>query len=180
MGDAAPMRTLRTEDLTLEPQVAGHAEALFSVLLDPAIYEFENEPPASLEWLRERLTRLESRRSGDGSELWLNWVVRRGGEVIGYVQATVYSDGRAAIAYVFGSASWGRGWASRSVRAMIAELGESCGVRCLEATLKGANHRSLRLLERLGFSLAPEPLRGLRGVEEDELLMAYDITMISI
>ena len=44
------MRTVRTERLVLEPQTASHAEEMFEVLSEPAIYEFENEPPRSLAW----------------------------------------------------------------------------------------------------------------------------------
>jgi hypothetical protein len=62
------MRVLETGALTLEPQTAAHAEEMFRVLSDPAIYEYENDPPASLEWLRARFERLESRRSPDGRE----------------------------------------------------------------------------------------------------------------
>lgn len=62
------MRTIATARLALEPQVAAHADEMFVVLADPAIYEHENEPPASVEWLRERYRRLESRRSPDGRE----------------------------------------------------------------------------------------------------------------
>jgi hypothetical protein len=85
------MRTLETAALTLEPQRAQHAAEMFAVLSDPAIYEYENQPPASLEALRRRYAALESRRSPDGREQWLNWVIRLpAGEPIGYVQATVY------------------------------------------------------------------------------------------
>jgi [ribosomal protein S5]-alanine N-acetyltransferase len=141
------MRRLETGSLTLEPQVADHAPALFVVLSDPAIYEHENAPPPSEDWLRERFARLESRRSTDGTELWLNWVVRLpSSELIGYVQATVYPDARAAIAYELGSAYWGRGFARQAVAAMIGELGARYGVRILRAVLKRANVRSLRLL----------------------------------
>ena len=119
------MRTIAGDGLVLEPQTAAHAADLFAVLRDPAIYEFENEPPPSLEWLRGRFARLESRQSADGSEQWLNWVVRLpGGDLIGYVQATVHADGRAAIAYEFASAYWGRGLARRAIQAMITELAE--------------------------------------------------------
>jgi [ribosomal protein S5]-alanine N-acetyltransferase len=84
------MRTLFAGDLRLEPQVAAHAEAMFVVLRDPAIYEFENEPPWSVDEVRERFTELESRRSPNGQEQWLNWVVRLpSGELAGYVQATI-------------------------------------------------------------------------------------------
>lgn len=41
----------------LEPQVAAHASEMFDVLSDPAIYEFENEPPPSEAWLVERYAR---------------------------------------------------------------------------------------------------------------------------
>jgi [ribosomal protein S5]-alanine N-acetyltransferase len=166
------MRVIETERCTLEPQVAAHAEAMFGVLSDPAIYEYENEPPASLDWLRERFTRLESRRSADGREAWLNWVVRTTASgLIGYVQATVHPGGSASIAYEFASAHWGLGLASEAVRGTIGELIDQYRVRSLAAVLKRANHRSRRLLERLGFTVASDEERAARGVADDELLM---------
>jgi RimJ/RimL family protein N-acetyltransferase len=147
------LRAIVADGLALEPQVLAHAEEMFAVLSDPAIYEYENQPPASLAWLRERYARLESRRSPDGREQWLNWVIRLpGGELAGYVQATVDAAGRAGIAYVLSSRHWGRGVARRAVEAMIGELAGHHGVRSLSAVLKRANDRSRRLLEQLGFS----------------------------
>jgi len=70
------MRVIETDSLTLEPQTAAHAKDMFAVLSDPAIYEYENEPPPSVEWLRARFTKLESRLSANGQEQWLNWVIR--------------------------------------------------------------------------------------------------------
>ena len=169
------MTAIVTERLSLEPQVAAHAEEMFRVLADPAIYEHENEPPASVEWLRERYRKLESRRSPDGRERWLNWVLRlSSAELIGYVQATVHEDGRALIAYELASRFWGRGLAQEAVRAMIAELVRSHGVGRLAAVLKASNGRSRRLLERLGFAPASPGLRGELRVEPDELLMVRE------
>jgi ribosomal-protein-alanine N-acetyltransferase len=166
------MRTLFADGLRLEPQVAEHAEAMFVVLRDPAIYEFENEPPWSVNELRERFAELESRRSPNGQEQWLNWVVRLpSDELAGYVQATVYPSGRAAVAYEFASAFWGRGYARRSLEAMFDELTERYDVSQLSAALKQANHRSLRLLQRLGFTLASPEEHQRREVERDEHLM---------
>jgi [ribosomal protein S5]-alanine N-acetyltransferase len=163
------IRPIAGKHLALEPQVAEHAGEMFVVLGDPAIYEHENQPPASAEWLRERFARLESRRSPDGEQLWLNWVVRlRAGGLIGYVQATVLPTGRAAIAYVLASKYWGRGLAAEACQAMIAELAERYGVRTVYAVFERRNVRSARLLERLGFAPAlPES----SGLEPDELLM---------
>jgi [ribosomal protein S5]-alanine N-acetyltransferase len=170
------MRVIETSGLTLEPQLAAHAEEMFAVLSDPAIYEYENEPPPSVEWLRARFARLESRQSADGREQWLNWVIRLPtSELIGYVQATVHANGRAAIAYELSSAWWGRGLASAAVRAVIAELVQQHRVRSLGAVLKRDNQRSLRLLQRLGFSLASPDDHAKLGVEPGELLMQRGI-----
>lgn len=156
----------------LIPQVAAHADEMFALLDDPALHEHEGEPPESLEWLRERFARLESRRSADGSEEWLNWVVQLpSGELIGYVQATVSASGQADLAYVLGRRHWGRGLASRAVTLMIAELVAHHAVTALSAVLKRSNARSLRLLERLGFTPAPAALERERGIEPDERLM---------
>jgi [ribosomal protein S5]-alanine N-acetyltransferase len=170
---AAPtMRQVVAAGLTLEPQQSAHAEEMFQVLGDPAVYRYENEPPSSLDWLRARFARLESRRSPDRSEQWLNWVIRLPtSELAGYVQSTVYADGRAAIAYVLASSQWGRGLATRAVEAMLQELGDHHGVTRLSAVLKKRNAASLRLLERLRFEHADALTRDAVGVEEDELLM---------
>ena len=146
------MRTIATARLTLEPQTAAHADEMFVVLCDSALYEHENEPPVSREWLRTRFEKLETRLSGDGDEQWLNWVIRLpSSALIGYVQATVTADGTAYVAYVLSSAYWGRGLAREAVDAMIGELVDRYAVRHLLAVLKRENARSRRLLWRLGF-----------------------------
>jgi len=163
-------------DLTLQPQIAAHADAMFVVLSDPMIYQYENEPPPSVEWLRDRFAKLETRRSPDGQQQWLNWVIQLPtSELIGYVQATVLPTGRAAIAYVLSSAYWGRGLAYRAVNAMISELFASYEVRSLSAVLKIENQRSLRLIERLRFEPAPAELHAKFDVEAGELLMQREL-----
>lgn len=165
------MRTLRTLRLHLVPQCAEHAEALFEVLADPQIYQHEGQPPESLAWLRERFTRLESRRSGDGSEQWLNWVVLlKAGQTIGFVQATVQADGTAYVAYMLGSAWWGRGLASEAVAAMIDELAASHRATRLRAVLKTSNSQSLSLLQRLEFVPA-----AAENIDADERMLVRAI-----
>lgn len=170
------MHVIETATITLELQTAAHADEMFAVLSDPEIYRYENEPPASLEWLRARFTKLESRRSADGLEQWLNWVIRLPtSELIGYVQATVHPNGSAGIAYMLSSAYWGRGLARQAVQSMICELAEHHQVRSLSAVLKRENIRSMRLLERLGFLPASVEQHAKHQVEPGELLMQRDI-----
>ena len=164
-----PMHSLHSARLQLEPQLQAHADEMFGVLSDPAIYRFENQPPASLAWLQQRFARLESRLSGDGSEWWLNWVLRLRpgrrdapdlpggpGALIGYVQASLHigADGRpqAWVAYVLASAHWQQGLATEAVAAMLDELAGPYGVRRALAVFKRDNQRSASLLQRLGFA----------------------------
>jgi [ribosomal protein S5]-alanine N-acetyltransferase len=166
------MRGLETPRLLLEPQTAAHSEAMFELLGDPVLYRFENAPPASLQALRARFEKLETRRSGDGREQWLNWVLRpRSGGLIGYVQATVRGDGQAFVAYVIGSAHWGQGLAGEAVTAMLGELATQYGVHTAWAVFKRANTRSRRLLERLGFVAADAADLLRLAVDGDEDLM---------
>ncbi|MFC7421645.1 GNAT family N-acetyltransferase [Iodobacter arcticus] len=146
------MRTLKTAALILEPQTAEHAEAMFVVLRDPAIYEFENAPPVSADWLHARFLRLEARASPDGAEQWLNWVIRltASQQLAGYVQATI-TDQHALIAYELSSAHWGKGIARAAVSAVLQELAQHYGIKQYFAILKRHNIRSKKLLDRLGF-----------------------------
>ena len=167
------MNALRTARLTLLPQLAAHADEMFAVLGDPALYEYENQPPESIEWLRARFARLESRGSADGRQRWLNWVIRAADDrLIGYVQATVLAGGSAYIAYVLGSTHWGRGLAGEATAAVMDELSTHDGVTEFIAVLKRDNRRSLRLLERQGFVPASPATLAAHPIDADELLLS--------
>jgi len=167
------MNTLHTPLCVLEPQVEAHAEDMFPVLCDPAIYQFEGVPPPSVERLAAGYRRRETRVSPDGQEQWLNWVVRRlpGGEATGYVQATVLPGGVSYVAYEFSSRFWRQGLGSASVRAMMAELAGHYGVHTFVAVLKQANFRSLGLLRHLGFAHATPEQAARYEAEPDEMVM---------
>jgi RimJ/RimL family protein N-acetyltransferase len=166
------MRAIHTHRFTLEPQLSLHASEMFAVLSDPAIYEFENSPPASEAWLMERFRKLESRRSPDGSELWLNWVIRLPSDKLaGYVQATVRPNDLAQVAYEMASPFWGQGLGSAAVSAMLGEVASAYNAKHFFATLKRTNLRSLRLLTRLGFQQPAAELAARVPIEADELLM---------
>jgi [ribosomal protein S5]-alanine N-acetyltransferase len=163
------MRPLSTRLCTLEPQVEAHAPEMFAVLSDPAIYEFEGVPPPTVEALAAGYRRKESRQSPDGSEIWLNWIVRLpSGEATGYVQATVMQAGYAFVGYEFASRYWRRGIATAALRAVIEELGCRYGVCRVVAVLKTANYRSQGLLRKLGFVEAPAEAWAQFEPEADE------------
>jgi RimJ/RimL family protein N-acetyltransferase len=145
---------LETNRLRLEPLLPHHAAALFAVLADQRIYTYiPEEPPADQEQLRQRYQRLATRRSPEGDELWLNWALQRKQETdyIGVLQATVYTDHRADIAYLVHPAFWGQGYAQEACRRLLTRLVDTYNVERVQAEVDTRNQASWRLLERLGF-----------------------------
>jgi ribosomal-protein-alanine N-acetyltransferase len=166
------MRFLPSPLGTLEPQREHHAEEMFEVLRDPAIYEFEGEPPPSVEALRRGYRKRETRESPDGTEKWLNWVVRLpSGQLAGYVQATVLGTGASYIGYEFSSRFWRQGVATDSLSTMFCELAETYRVHTLIAVLKRANFRSMALLHKLGFEQAEPDARRHIDADDDEIVL---------
>jgi [ribosomal protein S5]-alanine N-acetyltransferase len=146
--------------LTLEPRLGAHADELFGLLSDPQLYAYLDEaPPASVEALRDKWARSESRKSPDGTQHWLNWIVRDDdGRAAGYVQTTVFPNREANVAYVLGRAHEGKGLATRAVRRMLDDVAAAFDVDRFVITVDHRNERSIRLAERLGFVReAPAP-----------------------
>lgn len=143
------MKTIRTARLLLEPLTVAHAPAMFELLRDPEIYRYlDYGPPPDVEHVRRVYAQLETRRSPDAREEWLNWIVMRE-EPIGLVQATINEERSAEIAYLFAPEHWGHGYAAEAVGAMMRQLVEAYGVRAFTATVDRANDRSIRLLEEM-------------------------------
>lgn len=143
---------IRTNRLELIPLIRDHAERLFPVLAEVSLYEYTQEPPpTSLETLRGRYSFLQSRRSPDGSEVWLNWLVQESdsGEAIGYVQATV-TPGAADVAWVVGLPWQGQGYATEAARAMVFWL-QSAGAGVVRATISSGHSASQRVAAKVGF-----------------------------
>ena len=163
-----------TERLLLEPLARSHAQEMFPVLSDPAIYEWlDYGAPASVEALRTLYVRLEAGHSPDASEVWLNRLVRlRGGPAIGYVQATIYPAQKTYVGYVLASAHWGRGYATEAMTALLDHLTCEHPTPVTLAVVEVENTRSAALLHRLDFSAAPTGHPDAKGLTPTELLYA--------
>ncbi len=113
---------LETARLILEPLVVAHAQALYAALQAPELYRFiPRDPPPALDSLTARYAILATRHSPDGQELWLNWVLRQReigvcetGVYVGTVEATVYPNRTAALAYQVFPSFWHHGFATEA------------------------------------------------------------------
>ncbi len=156
---------LTTPRLVLEPLRRAHAARLFPVLADARLHAFTGgAPPVSEDALAERYGRLETRRSPDGRELWLNWVlVPRGADggaagvdPVGTVQATV-AAAHAHVAWTVGAAAQGRGYASEAAAALVAHLVRN-GRTDVRACIHPDHVASRRVAERAGLARTDLPL----------------------
>ena len=115
-----------------------------TVLGDARMYEFTGGNPLSLDQLRERYRRLMVGHSEDGSQQWLNWVVRLAADdvAVGVMQTTVEADGSSAeIAWEVGVPWQGRGIASEAARAVVEWLiGQGMGT--IKAYIHPEHHAS--------------------------------------
>jgi len=76
---------LHGPSLVLEPLQVEHAEEMAPLLNDPALHSFIGGSPETLAELVQRYARQVRGHSPDGSQQWLNWIVRRvdTGEAVG-------------------------------------------------------------------------------------------------
>lgn len=143
-----------TARLVLKPLTESDADEMADVLAAPELYTFIGGEPPTLAGLRARYARLAVGHSPDGSQEWVNWIVRRAedGAAVGTVQATVVDGGRRAdVAWVTGTAWQGRGYAVEAASALVAWLRER-GVVEIGANIHPEHAASARVAERIGLA----------------------------
>jgi RimJ/RimL family protein N-acetyltransferase len=172
-GTPVEETTLETERLLLEPLVRGHAPLLVKDLADERLYRFiPTDAPESAEALETRYRKLSSRRSPDGSEVWLNFAMRLREEgtlskasYVGMLEATVYPDRSAYLAYTVFVPFWRQGYAKEGCARLLRHLLEDYGVRVVVAEMDTRNVASVALakalsFERVGTTLGADHFKG--------------------
>jgi RimJ/RimL family protein N-acetyltransferase len=148
-----------------------HASALRDALIDPRTYACISPPNSTTEAeLAEEFARRVAGPSDGKNEIWWNFAVRRReGPFIGRIEAT-FHHGLAEIAYVFGPSYWGCGYATESLRWLHSQIRDTQLAVSVWAAVTPGNTRSIRLLERLGYSEAlPGPPQLLSYDEGDRV-----------
>ncbi|CAH0218995.1 GNAT family N-acetyltransferase [Plantibacter sp. VKM Ac-2885] len=156
---------LKSERLTLEPLSLDHARPMVDVLSEPTLYRFTGGEPPTFDTLSTRYAS-QIRGPADGSQAWFNWIARRHdtGALIGFVQATVTSQGQdtlAEIAWVIDPGHQRQGFASEATAAMIGWL-HAQGVTRLTAHIHPEHAASQRVAYHQG-------LRPTSSIEDGEV-----------
>lgn len=145
---------LNTERLSLRPLREDDAPDVQRILSEPHISRYTlgfphpYPPGAALVWIRNEL----DRRGSGSSYPWA--VTLPGDEVIGFIGLAIHESGiDAHMGYWIDHQHWNRGYATESVRAVLAfGLGE-LGLQRIEARCFAENVASGRVLRKAGMSL---------------------------
>jgi RimJ/RimL family protein N-acetyltransferase len=146
---------LLLEPLTTDGAVA-LAEEMVPVLADPSLYRFTGGAPPAPDELRRRYAAQATGASPDGSQRWLNWIVRdrAGGGAVGFVQATVEDAAGALaadLAWVVAPGEQGRGVATEAAAAVLTRL-RAHGVGTVTACIRPDHTASARVAAKLGLT----------------------------
>jgi RimJ/RimL family protein N-acetyltransferase len=155
MAAVDDVATLVTERLLLHPLHPRDADEMAAVLGDDRLHAFTGGQPLSVDALRHRYRRLALGRSPDGTETWLNWILRlrATNAAVGTVQATVTTAGdsqHALIAWVVGLPWQRQGIASEATLALVEWL-DRCGIATISATIHPEHAASQRVASRAGL-----------------------------
>lgn len=149
--------SLSTTRLHMEPLRPGHAAEAFPVLNDVRLHTWTGGSPDSPTQLEARYRRQSTGSSPDGTQGWLNWILRRidDGQLVGTVQATLHRTTagplEAALAWVIGSAHQGNGYAREGAFAVAGWL-RAQGVTGLVAYIHPRHEASMAVARRLGLA----------------------------
>lgn len=160
---------LLSERLELRAHRAGDLDDLAVFHGDPEVVRYIPWPvrtrAETAEALHRKQDQLVARSAGE-------WIVRaiverETGTVIGEVLLKREDDGSAEVGYVIRRDRWGRGLGSEAVRTMLDAAVPAFGLARVDAVVEAGNAGSIRLLERLGFTIAgPRPDGALRLVRD--------------
>ncbi len=154
---------LNGQRVRLEPLRVEHANELMPVLNDSLLHAFVGGEPADLAELRARYMRQVVGRSPDGSQRWLNWLVRgQNAEALGTVQATVSEkedELTAEVAWVIGTAHQGQGYAREAAGVLVTWLRQQ-GVQTLIAHVHPQHEASMAVARAVGLAPTETVLDG--------------------
>lgn len=173
---------IETARLTLEPVVEDHAPKMLPLLLDEALYIYVPQDPPNLDELRRRYKLWGTRKSPDGSEIWLNWMARERatGECIGHFQAGYDHKNGFSVAYTVGRTFQRRGYATESLGGVVNFLRSKMNAQSVKAWVDTRNLASIRLLRGLGFVQVQviEDADEFKGTKSDEFV--FELTNSAI
>ena len=113
---------------------------------------------ATTEKLEERFNTLSSKGPNDGTCVWLNWILKEKiiNQYIGWIQATIFDNSKAALAYVIFPKYWKQGYAKEACSSIIEHIFGTYSIESIFVEIDTRNEISNKLVKSLGFILVSE------------------------
>lgn len=148
---------LVTERLTLRRSIAADAPIIAAYRQDPEVNRYQGWDRTDEESIRQQIEEMTGRAPGEPGG-WVQLTVEdtNTGDVIGDVGLSP-ADGEPGvlkIGYTLAPAYQGRGYATEAVRALMAYAFETLGAGAIQAYALEKNVPSVKLMQRVGMSLA--------------------------
>jgi len=142
---------LKTARLTLRPQAADDAFALFKILNDAEAMRFWSRPAIQrLEVVEEMVAEQQAAAASGLCRYWTAW---EGSDAIGSLDLSLIQDDSAELGFLFRRDRWGAGLASEAAAAVTAFAMGPLALTRLAAAVQADNRAAARVLEKTGFVL---------------------------
>jgi len=162
-----------------------HAGKVFNAFKDDRIYKYiPLLRYATTRELEERYNTLSSKGPNDGTCVWLNWILRDKiiHQYIGWIQATIYNNGKAALAYIIFPKYWRQGYAKEACGSIIEHIFGTYSIESIFVEIDTKNEASIKLVKSLGFILVGEKKDAdyFNGAKSDEYTFELKKNSLSI
>lgn len=151
------MVTLKSRRFVLRPFRRGDEESLQANINNPNIYRYTLHIPYpytmkdAREWVDSNL---KSRKDSDGSRI--HFALDMGGEVVGSIGLTNIDGHKAEVGYWLAEKHWNKGIMPKALSLVEKYAFGEMGLRRIYAKVFEPNKRSVRALEKSGYSLEGE------------------------
>jgi ribosomal-protein-alanine N-acetyltransferase len=144
---------IRTERLVLRPLRRGDEESLFALYSDPSFMRYWNTPPWSSLAEAAKVIDEDLAAMPAGQYLRLGIQAAEADSLIGTVSLFAFHEPsrRAELGYGLAPASWGHGYMTEALSALLEYAFGPLGLNRIEADIDPGNEASARALARLGF-----------------------------
>ncbi len=143
---------INTDRLSIKTLGLQDKEVVLAYRGNPAVFQFQSWNPPSLEEV-ENFIRHNLSVVPNTPDTWLQLgVYLQGGPLIGDIGLHFLEDGtQAEIGYTLAPDYQGQGYAFEAVKAILGYLFDQLKKHRVSASVDPENHRSIRLLEKMGF-----------------------------
>lgn len=148
---------IETDRLILREMYPDDLDAVHEWRSDPEVARYMDFEPATQDQSREFLEGCLSANAADPREAYILAIVEKAsGTAIGWIgwgapSAPKVDAGDIDFGYALRTASWGRGYGTESLRAVIAYCHDELGVRTFFGETDVRNARSARVMEKAGM-----------------------------